>query len=122
MKTGTKGLLLVMIDIDPEHEEEFNAWYENEHFPERMACKGFLTGKRYLAVEGGPRYLALYEMESTDVLTSEEYMKIFPPSEWTKSINKRIKNVVRNVYVEILPDPPSSPDPRSRFKTPTRKG
>lgn len=115
METGQKGLLLVMIDVDPEHEQEFNEWYENEHLPERSACKGFLTGRRFVALEGGPRYLALYDLDSPGALTSEEYMKIAPPSEWTRSINGKIKNVVRNVYVELLPNPPSEPDPRSRF-------
>jgi len=115
IRTGTKGLLLVMIDIDPEHEEEFNHWYWNEHFPERMACKGFLTGKRYLAREGGPRYLAMYELESPEVLSSEEYLEIFPPSLWTQSINAKIKNVVRNVYIEILPEAHAA-DPRSRHQ------
>jgi hypothetical protein len=41
-----RGLLLVMIDIDPAYEAEFNRWYKEEHYPERMACPGFLTGRR----------------------------------------------------------------------------
>ena len=64
------GLLLVMMDIDPEHEEDFNRWYDEEHVPERMAIPGFLTGRRYRAVEGGPKYLAIYEIKSPEVLDS----------------------------------------------------
>ena len=32
------GVLLVMIDVDPAHEDDFNRWYVQEHLPERIAC------------------------------------------------------------------------------------
>jgi len=96
-----RGLLLVMIDIDPAFEDEFNRWYKEEHYPERMACPGFLSGRRFVAVEGGPKYLAIYDLESPAVLQSADYMKIFPPSAWTKSISQHFLNAVRNVYQEI---------------------
>ncbi len=99
-----RGLLLVMIDIDPEHEEEFNRWYKEEHFPERIHCPGFLTGRRFVAVEGKPKYLAIYDLESPEVLQSEAYKKIYGPSEWTKRMRPHFKNNVRNVYVEITPE------------------
>ena len=53
-KDGT-GLLLVMIDIDPKYEGEFNRWYDEEHFPERLQCAGFISARRYVATEGEPR-------------------------------------------------------------------
>lgn len=99
-----RGLLLVMIDVDPEHEEELNRWYEEEHLPERLVCPGFLSGRRFVALEGGPKYLALYDLESPEVLQSEAYRKIYPPSEWTKRISKHFVRIVRNVYSEITPE------------------
>ena len=99
-----RGLLLVMIDVDPEHEEEFNRWYNEEHLPERLSCPGFLSGRRFVAVEGGPKYLALYDLENPEVLQSEPYQKIFGPSEWTKRISKQFVRSVRNVYLEITPE------------------
>ena len=98
-----RGLLLVMIDIDPEHEEEFNRWYNEEHLPERLACPGFLSGRRFVSVEGTPKYLALYDLESPDVLQSADYQKIFGPSAWTQRISKHFSHLVRNVYVETTP-------------------
>lgn len=98
-----RGLLLVMIDIEPEHEEEFNRWYNEEHLPERLACPGFLSGRRFVSVEGAPKYLALYDLESPDVLQSEAYRKIWGPSEWTQRISKHFVRSVRNVYLEIEP-------------------
>jgi hypothetical protein len=103
-RKNRRGLLLVMIDIDPEHEEEFNRWYNEEHLPERRACPGFLSGRRFVAVEGEPKYLALYDLENPEVLQSEPYRKIFGPSEWTKRISKHFVRSVRNVYLEITPE------------------
>ncbi|MCH7594422.1 MAG: hypothetical protein IIB27_07925 [Chloroflexi bacterium] len=100
------GLLLVMMDIDPEHEEDFNRWYDEEHVPERKAIPGFLTARRYRAVEGGPKYLAIYEMDSPEVLDSEAYRFVSEEgrSEWTARVVGRARNYVRNVYVEITAD------------------
>ncbi len=99
-----RGLLLVMIDIDPEHEEEFNRWYTEEHLPERLECPGFLNGRRFIALEGSPKYLALYDLESPEVLQSEAYKKIYGPSAWTQKISKHFVRSIRNVYVEIMPE------------------
>jgi hypothetical protein len=97
------GLLLVMIEIDPAFEDEFNRWYREEHYPERMACPGFLSGRRFLAVEGEPKYLAIYDLDSPAVLESEEYKKIAGPSEWAERLLPHFVKRVRNVYVEIDP-------------------
>jgi len=44
-----QGLLLVMADIDPANEEDFNRWYEEEHLDERMGIPGFLNAPRCTA-------------------------------------------------------------------------
>ena len=76
-----KGLLLVMIDIDAEHEEEFNRWYEEEHLPERKTCPGFLSARRFVSVDGEPKYLAIYDLESVEVLDTDAYKRIAGPFE-----------------------------------------
>jgi len=62
------GIFLVYTDIDPVHDEEFNAWYDTEHLPDLLRLPGFLDAARYVAVKGGPKYLAAYELESADAL------------------------------------------------------
>ena len=103
MTENGKGLLLVMMDIDPKHEEEFNRWYNEEHIPERLAIPGFMHARRYRALEGSPKYLALYELESPQALKSEEYRYRYQeaPTAWTQQILKNVRNLVRNVYVQI---------------------
>ena len=100
-----RGLLLVMRDIDPEHEDDFNRWYNEEHVPERLAISGFVRARRFRALSGEPRFLALYELDSPDVLQSEEYLHFLEgcgETQWTRQVLGRVKNFVRNVYVEIL--------------------
>ena len=74
--TNQNGLLLFMTDIDAAHEAEFHRWYEEEHLTERMAIPGFITARRFQAIEGGPKYLALYDLETPDVLQSAAYRHI----------------------------------------------
>ena len=104
-KKGT-ALLVVFADIDPTRDADFNAWYNQEHLPERLAAPGFLDAARYEALKGGPRYLALYELESVEALQTDEYQRLVQnQSEWTKRVSLRDngRNRVRNVYAQMYP-------------------
>jgi hypothetical protein len=74
-KKGT-GLLMVWADVPADKEAEFNRWYNEEHLAERLAIPGFLSGARYEAVKGGPKHLAVYELESAAVIESAGYKKL----------------------------------------------
>ena len=96
------GLLLVMADIAPEHEEEFNRWYEEEHLDERIALPGFLSARRFTALEGSPKYLAIYDLESPEALQSPAYRHINGPGKSERT--KRMESLMtyrRNVYVSL---------------------
>lgn len=97
------GLLLVMTDIEPAFEDEFNRWYEEEHLGERMAIPGFLSARRFRAIEGAPKYLALYDLETPEVLQSAAYRHVAGAgkSAWTKRMESRFINARRNVYVGV---------------------
>src|SRR5216683_487432 len=69
-KTRGTGLLMVWADIDPEFEAEYHRWYDEEHIAHLLAVPGFLSAGRYQALKGGPKYLALYELEAPEVLRS----------------------------------------------------
>jgi hypothetical protein len=101
--TISQGLLLVMADIDPAIEHDFNQWYEQEHLAERMAIPGFLRARRFTAIEGSPKYLALYDLESLEVLNSAQYRHVIGAgkSAWTRRMEPQFRNFTRNVYVSI---------------------
>jgi hypothetical protein len=44
-----RGLLLTMTEPPPAMEEEFNAWYDREHLPERLSIPGFRSARRWVA-------------------------------------------------------------------------
>ncbi|CDJ99819.1 conserved hypothetical protein [Microbacterium sp. C448] len=98
-----RGLLHVQMDIAPEHEDELNTWYWQEHLPERLAVPGFLSGRRFEIVDGGPpKYLAIYDLEDVSVLDSPEYQRLInPPDPRTKEIGRMLNTNIRRVYVEI---------------------
>lgn len=106
-KTRGNGLLMVWVDIDPEHAAEFNRWYDEEHIGELLAVPGFLSAGRYEAVKGGPKYLALYELEDHNVLRSAAYLdavKYRPSSGRERAGPSRLgRNFLRNAYRQILP-------------------
>lgn len=105
MKKGT-GLLMVWTDVPADKEAEFNRWYNEEHLAERLAVPGFLSAARYEAVKGGPKHLAVYELESAAVLQGAAYKKVSAnPTEWTRRIGPNAigTNMVRNVYTQIHP-------------------
>ncbi|MGH7061185.1 MAG: hypothetical protein ACREFH_12415, partial [Stellaceae bacterium] len=57
------GLLLNAMSVAPEHEAEFNEWYDTEHVPALAAVPGTLCARRYRAHNpGGQRYVALYHL------------------------------------------------------------
>lgn len=70
------ALLLVLMQPPSSQEEEFNDWYDTEHFPQRLALPGFLDGQRWVCSEGWPRYMALYELENEDVLNTAQYLSV----------------------------------------------
>jgi hypothetical protein len=111
---GRAALLLVMLDAEPgTDEDEFNRWYFEEHVTERLALPGFRSARRFEAVEGSPRYLAIYELDSPEALATPEYRvlahsplignNVDDPvgSQRTMEMLARFRNVRRHVYVEL---------------------
>jgi hypothetical protein len=82
-----RGLLLTMTEPPGAMEEEFNAWYDTEHLPERLALPGFRSARRWLAsgAPGEGKYLATYELDSPAVLQSPEYLARYAgATPWTR--------------------------------------
>ncbi|MGH7332244.1 MAG: hypothetical protein ACREKS_05730 [Candidatus Rokuibacteriota bacterium] len=103
------GLLLVFTDIDPQYEEEFNAWYNTEQLGSLLTLPGFLDAARYVAVKGGPKYLAAYELASADALKTRELLDFRAnPSPWSRRISPTAigKNVTRTLGTQIFPASP----------------
>ncbi|MBI4595862.1 MAG: hypothetical protein HY730_05720 [Candidatus Tectomicrobia bacterium] len=103
-KKRGNGLICVWTDVNPAMKEEFNAWYNEEHIPERVKeVPGILSARRYLCVEGGPQYLAVYDIKDPSVLESKEYQEISQRySPRTQKVIPHFLNTVRTIYREIF--------------------
>lgn len=100
-----RGLLLATMEPPPAIEEEFQDWYDTEHFPERRDCEGFLTAGRYICLEGWPRYLALYDLEDTKVLHGPAYgaIAVHKYSAWTHRIMAKVWGQYRADAHQVYP-------------------
>lgn len=97
------GIYLIVNDVAPDLEDEFNRWYQQQHLPERLAIRGFRTARRYYALGARPAYMAVYECDSLEVLSSAAYKeRVANPSEWTRKIMPAFRNVLRSACRETL--------------------
>ncbi|WP_298254302.1 DUF4286 family protein [Bradyrhizobium sp.] len=98
MPIAGKGMLLTSMDVDLEHEADFNRWYDREHLEERVAIEGFIEARRYIAIEDAPKYLCLYSTEAIEVLNSPAYKtRLANPTAWSKTTMARFRNMIRSV-------------------------
>jgi hypothetical protein len=106
-KTRGTGLLMLWTDVDPEYEAEFNRWYNEEHIQRLLAVPGFLSAGRYVALKGGPKYLAMYELEEANVLRTSAFLDAvrYKPSPWrTKASGGHVgRDYLLNAYRQIFP-------------------
>lgn len=101
-----RGLLMVYTDVPAEHEDEFNRWYNEEHIAERLSIPGVLNAARYVAVRGGPKYLACYELDAPETYFSETWQHhLKNPTPWSQRMSPDVigQNFIRNVYRLIYP-------------------
>ena len=45
-------ILVVMMDVEPEGEEAFDRWYNEEHLAERLEIPGYVSARRFKLEEG----------------------------------------------------------------------
>jgi len=106
------GLLAIWNAITPEQEAQFNAWYDGEHIPERLALPGFVQARRYRDTDAPHRYCALYDTESPSALSSPAYMaRLADPTPATRAIMAHFRDMYRAVCEVVFdtgaPDAPA---------------
>ena len=70
-----KAVLAIWNGIADGAESDFQNWHVHEHIPERVALPGFLRGRRYIAIDGHPKFFNFYEAETAEVFVSESYRR-----------------------------------------------
>jgi hypothetical protein len=94
--TGAGALLVNAMSVAPEHEHEFNEWYNTEHIPALAAVPGTLCARRYLGTGATRRNVALYHLASPDVPDSVAWKKA-ANTPWTERMRPHFGDHLRIV-------------------------
>jgi hypothetical protein len=100
------GLFYVYTEPGSVDEAEFHDWYDHEHGPARLKVPGFRGAYRYRALDDQkPPWLALYELDSPDVIDSPEYKALAGrASDRDKSVGAGLATLDRRIYEQISED------------------
>ena len=90
------GFLLNAMNCVPEHEAEFNEWYNTEHIPMLAAVPGVIMARRFRATNANRKYVALYHLESPDVQASTAW-KNAANTPWTEKLRPHFRDHLRLV-------------------------
>ncbi|HTE86801.1 MAG TPA: hypothetical protein VK821_18965 [Dehalococcoidia bacterium] len=102
MPSSSKLVYVVAVDMEPDWEDEANRWYNDEHIPALLSVPGYIGARRYVAVEGEPKYLNWYEIDSMDTFRSEARHKAVD-TPWTARVRPHTKTRL-TIYEQIFPD------------------
>jgi len=103
--TAARGLLLVTMEPPAGLEEEFNDWYDTEHFPQRRGLPGVESASRWVCLHGWPRWAALYDLASVAVLDTPEHRAVSGPNStpWSRRVLPRMSGRSRVVARQAAP-------------------
>jgi hypothetical protein len=116
MPIQTRYLFSAAMDVAPAKEALFNEVYDTEHVPLILTVPGVIAAARFrsrpvtmiiggerrtIAAENEPRYQALYELESPEVLLSPAWAKVVDAGRWPDQVRPFTKNR-RHVMYERL--------------------
>jgi hypothetical protein len=88
------ALLLVAMNVAPEHEAEFNEWYDTEHVPALAGVAGTVCARRYRGSGAVQRYAAMYHLVRPDVIDSPAW-KTAANTPWTERLRPHFRDFLR---------------------------
>ena len=91
----------VQLDVSEEMEEEANRWCNTTHISDLLAA-GFLSATRFRSIRGEPRYLHVYELPSTELLSTEAYANVSKNDDWGARIIPSFSNHSASLYQQVL--------------------
>ena len=115
MPIGASYLFMVSMDVAPEKEDLFNEVYDGEHIPNLLRVPGVIAvtrvrsepfavsvgGERKEMPAGSPRYTAIYELESPDVLASDAWAGAVEAGRWPSEVRPFTTNR-RHVLAQVI--------------------
>ncbi|HTE84656.1 MAG TPA: DUF4286 family protein [Dehalococcoidia bacterium] len=102
------ALLVVGLEPDAAHEEEFNAWYEQEHIPFLTSVPGVLGVRRFKRIRDDLPYLAIWELMNAEIRQSEAWRKA-AGTPWTARVVSHCKRWITGTYRPLVPATATTP-------------
>ena len=98
-------IYVVQMDIPAELEAEFNRIYDEDHVPTILKVPGVRSCTRYRldhsTVPTMPRYLAIYECDSAEVINGPAWTEASDLGEWKPKIRPHTTNRLHSVFRRI---------------------
>jgi hypothetical protein len=107
MSLTSRFLFSAAMDVTADREKLFHEVYDTEHVPLILTVPGVVSAARYetrpltmilggerrtMDPQGAPRFHALYELESPDVLLSEAWAKAVEQGRWPTQVRPHTTN------------------------------
>jgi hypothetical protein len=117
MPIQTRYLFSAAMDVEPEKEALFNEVYDKEHVPLLLTVPGVVAVARFksrpvtmvmggerrtMVIENEPRYSALYEVESPEVLLGPAWAKAVDQGRWPGEVRPYTRNRRHVMFERIL--------------------
>ena len=98
------AVLAIWNDIDPTIEAQYEAWYWQDHLPQRWALFGRGSARRYRRIAGNGRdYFTFYEAQDLAAFASPEYQaSLREPTEGTRRIMPHFRRMNRSLCNVLL--------------------
>jgi hypothetical protein len=97
--------LVTFSDVVAGSEDAFNAWYNGTHLPDFVACPGILSASRYECVDGQPKHLAVYDLDSPAAVATPEVRKVWGWGPVAPSLRNAHGRVYRRTIALDAADP-----------------
>ncbi|MEM7748250.1 MAG: hypothetical protein AAF346_08350 [Pseudomonadota bacterium] len=112
MPISAKYAFVVSMDVDPAYEDLFNEVYDTEHVPYLLEVDGVhavnrMKGQAFQMAMAGeisekpapsPSYVAIYEIDSPDVLTSDAWAEAVERGRWGADVRPHTTNRSHVLY------------------------
>ena len=107
MPIQTRYFFTASMDVTPDKEDLFNEVYDDEHVPYLLEVDGVIAVTRVtnedfnvniggemvkVSLDGEPKYTAIYEIESPEVLTSSGWSEAVERGRWASEVRPYTSN------------------------------
>jgi len=107
MSVNARYVFIASMDVAPDKEALFNEVYDTEHVPNLLKVPGVIAVSRFktepgqvsiggelrpVTGEGQPTYMAVYELESPEVIASDAWAEAVEAGRWPDEVRPHTSN------------------------------